>query len=66
MYLIQEFMRPRKFEEPNGNITILTSIINTTFLAAINCALPECESCMLEKSTKRSIKTKKIKPLDER
>ena len=46
MYRIQEFMRPRKFEEPNGNITILPEIINPKSPAARNYAVPACESCM--------------------
>ena len=66
MYLIQEFMRPCKFEEPNGNITILTAIINPKFPAKRNCAVPACEYCILERSKKRSANTKKVKPLEEK
>ena len=54
MYRMQEFMRPCTLEQPNGNITILTEIINLKFTAAINCAVPACESCMLERANNRS------------
>ena len=63
MYRIKEFMRPRTFEEPNGNINILPEIINPKFSAARICAVPACESCMLEISKKRLSNTKKVKPL---
>ena len=59
-------MKPRTFEEPNGNITILIVIINLKFLAKIYCAVQACESCMLAKSKRRSTNTKKIKPLAEK
>ena len=66
MYRIQEFMRPRTFEEPNGNINILPEIINPKFPAARNCAVPECESCMLARYKKRLTKNKKVKYLAEK
>ena len=66
MYRIKEFMRKRTFEEPNGNRTILPSIINPKFTAARNCSVPACESCMLERAKKRSTNTKKFNPLAEK
>ena len=66
MYLIQKFMRPHTFEEPNGNITILQSIINTKYPAARNCAVLACEFCMMERAKKRSTNTKKVKPIPEK
>ena len=66
MYLIKEFMRPCKFEEKYGNITILPAIINPKSPSARNCALIACESRMLERSKKRLTETKKAKPLAEK
>ena len=65
MYRTQEFMRLRKFEEPNGKKTILKVIINPKFHATRNFAVPACESCMLERSKKHSTNTKKVNPLTE-
>ena len=58
MYRMQEFMKPRTFEEPNGNITILPEIINTKFPVARNYSVPACESCMVAIAKKRSTNTK--------
>ena len=55
-----------KFEEPNGNRTILPEIINPKFSAVINCAVPACESCMLSIPKKHSPNTKKLNPLAEK
>ena len=63
MYQIQYFIRPRTFEKPNGNRTILPEIINTKFPSARNCAVPTCESCVLARVKKRFTNTKKVKPL---
>ena len=63
MYRIKEFMRPRTFEEPNGNINILPDIINPKCLAARNCAVPFCESCILARSNERLINAKKLNTL---
>ena len=65
MYRIQEFMRPHKSEEPNGNRNILPVIINPKIPAAGNCAVPACESCMSARAKKRSTNTKKVKLLVE-
>ena len=59
-------MRPCTFEEPNGNITILKEIINPIFPAARNCAVPACESCMLERAKKRLTNNNKVNPLAEK
>ena len=59
-------MKPRTFEEKNDNITILPEIINTRFIAARNCAVPACDSCMLERYKKRSTNNKKVKPIPEK
>ena len=59
-------MKPRTFEEPKGNLTILQVIVNPKFYATRNFELPACESCMLERSRKRSTNTKKFKPLVEK
>ena len=66
MNFIQDFMSPRKFKEPNGNIIILLVIINPKFPDARNCAVPACESCILTRSKKRSTNNKKVKPLSEK
>ena len=63
MYCIQEFMRPRTFEEQNGNITIMTEIINPKILAARNFAVSACEFCMSARDKNLSTNTKKVKPL---
>ena len=66
MYHIQEFMRPCTFEEPNGNSSILSAIINPRFPAAINWSVPECESYILSRSKKLLINANKVKPLAEK
>ena len=66
MYRIQDLMRPRKFEEQNSNINILTMIINTKFPAARNCVVPSSESCMLERLKKCWTNTKKVNHLEEK
>ena len=59
-------MKPHKFEEPNGNLTILTAIINTKFPTTRNCAVLACESYMSERAKKCLINTKEFKPLAEK
>jgi hypothetical protein len=59
-------MKPRTFEEPNGNRTILPAIIKPKFEAASKCAVPACESCMLARARKHSTNTNKVKPLAEK
>ena len=59
-------MRPRTFEEPNGNITILPELINTKFTSAINFTVIACESCMLTGDKKRSDSTNKVNPIPEK
>ena len=59
-------MRPRTFEEPNDNITILPELINTKFTSAINFTVIACESCMLTGDKKRSDSTNKVNPIPEK
>ena len=66
MYRIKEFMRPRTFEESDGNITIMPENINPKFTAARNYVVPACESFMSEISKKRYTNTKKVKTLSEK
>ena len=47
MYRIQEMMRERHYEEPNGNKTILPAIIKPKLVSARNCIVPPCQSCLL-------------------
>ena len=61
-----ELMRPRTFEEPNGNINILPDIINPKFTSARNCAVAACKSCMLKISNKLLTNNKKVNPLSEK
>ena len=61
MYCIKDFMRPCTFEEPNENITIMPVIINHKFPTARNCAVPACESCVLEIANNFSNNTKNVK-----
>ena len=64
MCFIQYFMRPCKFEESNGNRTILPEIINPKFPAEINCVVSACESCMLASDKNHLTNTNKFKPLE--
>ena len=66
IHRIKEFTRTRTFEEPNGNIPILTEIINPKFPAARNCPVPVCESCLLEIAKKCSTNPKKERPITEK
>ena len=66
MHQIQGFMKPRTFEEPNGNRKILPAIIKSKFEAASKCAVPACESCMLARARKRLTNTNKVTPLADK
>ena len=63
MYRIQEFMKPRKYEQQNDNITILPEIINPKFPATRNCAVPLYEPCMVVRSNKCLTNINKFNPL---
>jgi hypothetical protein len=53
MQQIQVLMRPRTYEEPNGNILVLPPIVQPKFPTAKNCAIPACESCMLARANRK-------------
>ena len=63
MYRIQEFMKPRKCEQPNDNRTILPEIINIKFPAARNFTVPSYEPCMVARSKNCLTNIYKFKPL---
>jgi hypothetical protein len=46
MYRIQEMMRERHYEDPDGRTTILPAIIQPKNPSARNCIFPPCQSCL--------------------
>jgi hypothetical protein len=44
MYRIQEMMRERHYEDPDGRTTILPAIIQPKNPSARNCIVPPCQS----------------------
>ena len=53
------------YEEPNGNHTVLPTVIKYKFTATNNCAIPVCALCLLARSKKRSPGVNKVKPLSD-
>jgi hypothetical protein len=47
MYRVQEMMRERHYEEPNGNKTVLPAIMKPILALARNCVFPPCQLCLL-------------------
>jgi transposase InsO family protein len=66
MYRIQEMMRERHYEEPNGNKTILPAIIKPKLVSARNCIVPPCQSCLLARARKRTPNVSRTRLLDDR
>jgi hypothetical protein len=54
MYCVQEMMRERHYEEPNGNKTVLPAIIRLKLASARNCIVPLCQLCLLARARKRT------------
>ena len=66
MYRIQELMRERTYEEPNGNVKVLPPVIKPKFSTAKKCSVPACQSCLLARAKKRSPGVAKQKPVAEK
>ncbi len=64
MYCVQEIMRERHYEEPNGNKTVLPAIIKPKFASARNCIVPPCQLCLLARARKRTLNVLRL--LDNR
>jgi hypothetical protein len=47
MYHVQEMMRERHYEEPDGNKTVLPATIKPKFALARNCIVLPCQLCLL-------------------
>ncbi len=65
MYCIQEMMRERHYEDPDGRTTILPAIIRSKNPSARNCIVPPCQSCLLARTRKRSLKVSRTQPLED-
>ena len=66
MYRVQEMMRERHYEEPDGKKTILPAIIKPKNPSARNCIVPPCQSCQLARARKRSPKISRTQALEDR
>ena len=66
MYRIQEMMRERHYEDPDGRTTILPAIIQPKHASARNCIVPPCQSGLLARAKKRSPNVSRTQPLEDR
>jgi hypothetical protein len=66
IYHIQEMMRERHYEDPDGRTTILPAIIQPKNTSARNCIVPPCHPCLLAHTRKRSPKVSRTQPLEDR
>jgi hypothetical protein len=66
MYHIQEMLRERHYEDPDGRTTILPAIIQPKNPSARNCIFPPCQSCLLARAKKRSPNVSLTQPLEDR
>ena len=66
IYRIQEMMRERHYEDPDGRTTILPAIIQPKNASARNCIVPPCQSCLLARAKKRSPNVSRTQPLEDR
>ena len=66
IYRIQEMMRQRHYEDPDGRTTILPAIIQPKNASARNCIVPPCQSCLLARAKKRSPNVSRTQPLEDR
>jgi hypothetical protein len=65
MYRIQEMMRKRPYEDPDGRRTILPAIIQPKNSSARNCIVPPCQLCLLTCTKKCSPKVSWTQPLED-
>ena len=65
MYRIQEMMRERHYEDPDGRTTILPAIIQPKNSSARNCIVPPCQWCLLACAKKHSPKFSRTQPLED-
>jgi hypothetical protein len=65
MYRIQEMMRERHCEDPDGRTTILPAIIQPKNSSARNCIVPPCQLCLLARAKKRSPKVSRTQRLED-
>ena len=66
MYCIQEMMRERHYEDPDGRTIILPTIIQPKNPSARNCIVPPCQSCLLARAKKCSPNVSWTQPLEDR
>ncbi len=66
MYCIQEMMRERHYEDPDGRTTILPEIIQPKNPSAKTFIVPPCQSCLLARAKKCSSKDSRTQPLEDR
>jgi hypothetical protein len=66
MYCVQEMMRERHNEEPNGNKTVLPAIFKPKLASARNCIVPPCQLCLLARARKCTPNVLRMRPLNNR
>ena len=66
MHRIQELMTPQQFKETVGTKHVMAPIIQPKFATAANCAVPVCESCLLDIAKKISSGIAKKKAVPEK
>jgi len=66
MHPIQEMMRERHYEDPDGSTTILPAINQPKNSSARNCNVPPCQWCLLACAKKCSPKVSRTQPLEDR
>ncbi len=59
-------MREHTYEEPNGNVKVLSPVIKPKFSTANKCLVPTYKSCLLARSKKKSLGIAKQKPVSEK
>ena len=66
MHRIQEMMNPQQFVEPDGTRSIMTPVISPNLATATTCEVPECESCLLNRSKNLPPGVAKIKHVPDK
>ncbi len=65
VYCIQEMMRERQYEDPDGRTAILPAIIQPKNPSARNCIVPPCQLCLLAGAKKCSPNVSRTQPLED-
>ena len=66
MHRIQELMTPQQVKETVGTKHVMAPIIQPKFATAAKCAVPVCESCLLDRTKKISSGVAKKKAVSEK